>query len=1383
MIFKKTQLVQILGCSQATEDKWIDPINAACEKFSINTRLRLAAFIAQVGHESGNLSTLTENLSYSADGLMKTWPARFDAAKAAECARKPEKIANVVYSSRMGNGSEASGEGWMYRGRGLIQCTGKANYDAFSQACGINAVANPDSLTQPTNAALSAGWFWSSKGLNAYADRQDFLTITKRINGGTTGQAERERLYKKALIVLSDETPPTDDKLDEQSPKDMPEKVTTPVSEEKTPAAKNSSIVEPRSASGDPAKYPWNFVTESRSGHYTEIDDSPGDERIKMAHRTGSYWEIGPTGTLTLKSVLDVYRLAKGDTYDYTGGNFTQQVKGDTFIQGSGNIAIKTGAQIYANASKMQFNTGMLSVSGEVNAPSVNANRFGGMGGLAFGDMLAKESLVAYSLKKGSAPMISGSLGFKGGGGVEGSADSLMSNTLSSKAPDGTPWITNGVASLASAVVAAGAIAAGAGIVSGILKGNDVDPATQNALNSAGADMDAAEIAEAAQTPVFLKHVTFDKPTLLSMSTRADLPDPALYVNNYHTIVNSFGVGQLHISNGSEWIPIGDISNALAYTDQVALNTVTGLQADIANEAVARGQALADEARARSMEIQQEALDRQNAIDQGILAEAVQRGAAITAEAEARQSADDSFTTYLLNLTAAVDDNAAAISLEQTARVDAVTAEASERLALASKIDDNTATIQQEIITRATSDSAFTSKLDELTATTGANQATVTTQISTLTDNISAQGATLDALTVKTDANAAAIITESNARVDDVSSLSSRLDAVLATTASTQAAVVSESTARADADTANANYIQTVSAAVTVAQGDASSALSQISNISSDNMLSRSEKSAVIQEYATLVNEKTPLETQATAFGITTEKTDYTAAITSLTAYITGLTPPYNDFSQDTPITGDTFRSKFTDVYAKRVTLMNAIDLKAKQLADNAQTDATAANTQIGNISSDNVLSMGEKSQVIVNYLSLTNEQASIEAQADAFVVSKTSYVNAMTALKTYITGLSPAYSDTTQHTTIVGSTFRTKFTDVYTARQNLLNAIDTKAKAIGDSKAKVTRSSTAPTGPTVGDIWIDISDTKNVSKVWDGATWQDTDWRTSQNAADIITERNARSDAVSAVATSVDTVSSRLNNGNSAPFEPYQLWDFNTTVDGCTVAGATITWKAGGYVALVSTSTDPIFRTPSGLTIPGSLNDKVRAKVRRTGGNIASWDGTLYYSTSGHGESGTYSKQIPSPSVTEFASWWILEWDMSAITDWTTNTITQIRIDMGMVSGDNFDIDWVAVGKRGVGVPTASFATVQTQASTAVTDTGNIKAQWGIKTNANGVITGIAVQSDLIAGNATSTVKVQADKFEITPSVATGARMELSAQVMKIYDSSGTLRVKLGVW
>ena len=182
---------------------WLDPLNATFDRFAINTPQRMAAFIGQCGHESAGFRTLNENLNYSAQGLRNTWPKRFpDDATANAYARQPEKIANKVYADRMGNGNEASGEGWRYHGRGLIQLTGKANYQAAGTALGVDLVSSPDQVAAPEYAALTAGWFWDSHKLNALADKQDNTGITKAINGGTLGLDDRVARTNKALAVL-----------------------------------------------------------------------------------------------------------------------------------------------------------------------------------------------------------------------------------------------------------------------------------------------------------------------------------------------------------------------------------------------------------------------------------------------------------------------------------------------------------------------------------------------------------------------------------------------------------------------------------------------------------------------------------------------------------------------------------------------------------------------------------------------------------------------------------------------------------------------------------------------------------------------------------------------------------------------------------------------------------------------------------------------------------------------------------------------------------------------------------------------------------------------------------------------------------------------------
>jgi putative chitinase len=173
------------------EGKWLEPLVETFEKYDISTPKRQAYFIGQCMHESGGFKQLKENLNYSAKGLMATWPSRFpDADTAEKFERNPEKIANKVYAGRMGNTED--GDGAKYIGRGLIQLTGKENYANCGSAIGVDLLANPDLLSTPKYAALSAGWFWNKKGLNAFADADDIDTITKRINGGLIGLADRK---------------------------------------------------------------------------------------------------------------------------------------------------------------------------------------------------------------------------------------------------------------------------------------------------------------------------------------------------------------------------------------------------------------------------------------------------------------------------------------------------------------------------------------------------------------------------------------------------------------------------------------------------------------------------------------------------------------------------------------------------------------------------------------------------------------------------------------------------------------------------------------------------------------------------------------------------------------------------------------------------------------------------------------------------------------------------------------------------------------------------------------------------------------------------------------------------------------------------------------
>lgn len=164
-------------------------------KFNINTQLRLAHFLGQLQHES-NLKPIEENLRYSAKRLTEVFGKYFSPITAKQAEFKPQIIANKVYANRMGNGNEASGDGYRFRGRGFIQLTGRNNYTAltkWAKANGINAdyVTNPDLLLTETDALISALWFWTANDLNKYADKDDVLTVTKRINGGTNGLKDR----------------------------------------------------------------------------------------------------------------------------------------------------------------------------------------------------------------------------------------------------------------------------------------------------------------------------------------------------------------------------------------------------------------------------------------------------------------------------------------------------------------------------------------------------------------------------------------------------------------------------------------------------------------------------------------------------------------------------------------------------------------------------------------------------------------------------------------------------------------------------------------------------------------------------------------------------------------------------------------------------------------------------------------------------------------------------------------------------------------------------------------------------------------------------------------------------------------------------------------
>lgn len=200
----KELLTEAHVCDASIAGQWVDALNKTCERFDINTPERISGFLSQVGHESGGLKFVVENLNYSAPALRTVFGKYFtDDSQANAFARQPEKIANKVYANRMGNGDEKSGDGYKYRGRGLIQLTGKDNYAAFGSACGVDVITDPSVVESSDVAALSAGWFWNTRHLNNYADAKDVIGMTKRINGGTNGLDDRQMRYNKLMSYFN----------------------------------------------------------------------------------------------------------------------------------------------------------------------------------------------------------------------------------------------------------------------------------------------------------------------------------------------------------------------------------------------------------------------------------------------------------------------------------------------------------------------------------------------------------------------------------------------------------------------------------------------------------------------------------------------------------------------------------------------------------------------------------------------------------------------------------------------------------------------------------------------------------------------------------------------------------------------------------------------------------------------------------------------------------------------------------------------------------------------------------------------------------------------------------------------------------------------------
>ncbi|UXD82772.1 endolysin [Pbunavirus wadjak13] len=217
MKITKDILITGTGCTTDRAIKWLDDVQAAMDKFQIESPRAIAAYLANIGVESGGLVSLVENLNYSAQGLANTWPRRYAVdprvrpyvpnALANRLARNPVAIANNVYADRMGNGCEQDGDGWKYRGRGLIQLTGKSNYALFAEDSGMDVLEKPELLETPAGASMSSAWFFWRNRCIPMAESNNFSMVVKTINGAAPNDANHGQLrinrYVKTIDAIN----------------------------------------------------------------------------------------------------------------------------------------------------------------------------------------------------------------------------------------------------------------------------------------------------------------------------------------------------------------------------------------------------------------------------------------------------------------------------------------------------------------------------------------------------------------------------------------------------------------------------------------------------------------------------------------------------------------------------------------------------------------------------------------------------------------------------------------------------------------------------------------------------------------------------------------------------------------------------------------------------------------------------------------------------------------------------------------------------------------------------------------------------------------------------------------------------------------------------
>lgn len=376
--------LSVLRAAMPTVDvgKWKGPLEKACEYYNIQGA-RMCMLLAQIGHESNDGRRLSENLNYtSAQRLVAIWPTRFPNVEfAQQYVSNPQKLGNYVYNGRMGNRT-GSDDGWNFRGKGLLQLTGRENNQTFTRESEFDTISNPDLLTTNANAAaMSSAWFF-----NKFTSGTDIVQVTRRINGGTIGLQDRKQRYERALAAYRGEegVPPVDAGSPGQGefkqavnggrvPSDVNRtdgntafylgesdvnrlaredgknhwmyqiRESARIQDVRGPLRDGSSWAEPPYANR--AVYPFNKTFETISGHLVEYDDTPNNERIHEYHRSGTYTEISPKGDQTVKIVGDSYQIIAGqsnivilgDCNLSINGNLNQHVKGNWNIQVDGS--------------------------------------------------------------------------------------------------------------------------------------------------------------------------------------------------------------------------------------------------------------------------------------------------------------------------------------------------------------------------------------------------------------------------------------------------------------------------------------------------------------------------------------------------------------------------------------------------------------------------------------------------------------------------------------------------------------------------------------------------------------------------------------------------------------------------------------------------------------------------------------------------------------------------------------------------------------------------------------------------------------------------------------------------------------------------------------